>query len=315
MFILDISDHNTINNWTALATDTPAVWVKATQAAGQALGYVSPSFAGPRQHQFTSAKAAGMLTGAYHFGDARFAGAVEFDHFESVAGPAGAFKDGALLPMLDIENTAGSAWNGNTVNAYVEQFIARYRLRTGQRKIIVYASRSFWETIMNPNRWADADVYLMVAAYPGAVDWSHGLNQSGYSHPRLAVWQYTDVAPASGSAGLLDRSRQVAFSQADLTLGSLAPIEGDDEMAAPPVLFLAAGNGNEPALFPHGVWRNEFGVYVGLESDDEANNLLAAWPGSPKDGSGRGVWVKQDTLAEWVRISRVGVPPVTAAKA
>jgi lysozyme len=313
MYIGDVSSHNTVTDWRAYLADTPAVWVKATQASGPS-AYTNPLFVG----QFASARAAGGLVGAYHFADSRYAPAVDFAHFFDVAAPAGAFTDGALLPLLDIENTAGVEWTLGNVNSWVARFIAAYRLRTGKRKIIIYASRSFWQTIMRPNDWADADVYLMVAAYPGTVDWSRGLNQSGYSHPRLAVWQYTDAAPIAGMAQPGDRSRQVAFTPVDLTLGSRLN-EGDDDVAPQPVLFLAAGtggptgpNGGQP-LYPHGVWRDEFGVYVGLQSEGEAHDLLAAWPNSPKDSSGQGVWVEQATLAEWVRISRVNVdPPATA---
>jgi hypothetical protein len=70
----------------------------------------------------------------------------------------------------------------------------------------------------------------MVAAYPtGVVNWTAGLNQSGWSHPRLAVWQYTDAAPIAGMANPGDRSRQVAFTQADLTLGG-QPTDGSDDV-------------------------------------------------------------------------------------
>jgi GH25 family lysozyme M1 (1,4-beta-N-acetylmuramidase) len=315
MFIGDVSSHNNVTDWAAYIRDTPAVWAKATQASGSA-AYTSPLFVG----QFAGARAAGGLVGAYHFADSRFSPAADFGHFFDVAGPVGAFDDGALLPMLDVEDTTGVTWTAGNVNTWVAGFITAYRQRTGQRKIIIYASRSFWQTIMRPDDWADADVYLMVAAYPGSVDWANGLNQSGYSHPRLAVWQYTDAAPVAGMQGLGDRSRQVAFTQADLTPGSKPPApgpddEGDDDMPFQQVLFLAEADPNvnkgEP-LYPHGVWRNDQGVYVGLVSsgpNSEQESLLGAFP------EAKTAWVSQATLAEWVRISRVGVdtPPPSAA--
>lgn len=316
MFIGDVSSHNTITNWSAYVADTPAVWVKATQASGSA-AYTNPSFAS----QFTGAVSVGGLAGAYHFADPRFSASADADHFIEVANRSGAFADGRLLPLLDVEDTPQFSWS-TTANTWIADFIRRYRQVTGRRKIIVYASRSFWQTILHPDAWVDGDIYLMVAAYPGAVDWSKGLNQSGYSHPRLAVWQYTDAAPIAGMAAPGDRSRQVAFTAADLTLGARpapvpAPIEGDDEdMALTPVLFRAGARpdvNNGKPLYPFGVWRDELGVYVGLASDAERDLLLKAFPAAVK-GDGDGVWVEQPTLAEWVRISRVGVDtPVPTA--
>lgn len=86
--------------------------------------------------------------------------------------------------------------------------------------------------------------------------------------------------------------------------------QGDDDVAPSPVLFMASAvtdvnDGN--SLFPFGVWRDEFGVYVGLATAAERADLLAAYPTTVKGASGDGVWVEQATLAEWVRISRVGV--------
>lgn len=82
------------------------------------------------------------------------------------------------------------------------------------------------------------------------------------------------------------------------------PDIGEDDMAPNPVLFLAAAvtdvNGGNP-LFPHGVWRDEFGVWMGLASAAEATNLTTAFPAAVT------VWVEQDTLAGWVRVSRAGV--------
>jgi GH25 family lysozyme M1 (1,4-beta-N-acetylmuramidase) len=230
-FIGDVSSHNEIDNWTAYVSDTPAVWVKATQASGYA-AYASPAYAG----QLGGAIAAGGLAGAYHFADPRMDPAADAEHFVATAGSV-AFQNGRLLPLLDIENTTDGngrpiGWPAAGTPQWIRRFIERYRQLTGQRKIMVYASRSFWQTIMQPDQWTDGDVYLMVAAYPGFIDWTKGLNQSGYSHPRLAVWQYTDAAPIAGMANPGDRSRQIAFTQADLTLGGDTDM-GPDDIVAP----------------------------------------------------------------------------------
>jgi GH25 family lysozyme M1 (1,4-beta-N-acetylmuramidase) len=240
LFIGDVSSHNNVTDWSAYIRDTPAVWVKATQASGVD-AYSNPLFV----RQFNGATAAGGLVGAYHFADVRHAPEDDADYFVNVAAPLGAFADGRLLPMLDVENTTGVTWSGSTAPGWIDRFIQRYRARTGQHKIAVYASTSWWKPIMQPDLWADDGVYLVTAAYPGSVDWSKGLNQSGYSHPRLAAWQYTDKAPISGMQNPGDRSRQIAFEQADLVLGGTvtpATTEGDEPMGE---WFLLQQNGVE----------------------------------------------------------------------
>lgn len=85
---------------------------------------------------------------------------------------------------------------------------------------------------------------------------------------------------------------------------------GDDDVTASPALFMAAGvtgvNGGNP-LFPHGVWRNEFGVCTVLNSDNDRTDLLGAFPTAAAGPNSGGIWLEQATLADLVRASRVGI--------
>ncbi|MFI9384403.1 glycoside hydrolase family 25 protein [Kutzneria sp. NPDC052558] len=233
---IDVSGYNTITNWSQVRAGGNAwTWAKATQGDY----YTNPLFGG----QFAGSSAAGLITGAYHFPDPGVSVAANVGHFVSVAAPLGSFGDGALLPMLDLEDSPadGIAWNAGNVNSFVPAFRDALRAATGQAKLCVYAPQSWWAGgMLRPNDWADADVYLCAARYgvaPGDVGWSH---------PRLAVHQYTNAAPTPGSARPTDRSVTVgAFDAAALTIGE------DDEMAG----FWFIGNadtGETALLYPNG---------------------------------------------------------------
>jgi len=233
---IDVSGYNTITNWSQVrAGGNTWTWTKATQGDY----YTNPLFGG----QFAGSSAAGLITGAYHFPDPNVSVATNVNHFVSVAAPLGAFGDGAMLPMLDLEDSPadGIAWNAGNVNGFVPAFRDALRAATGQPKLCVYAPQSWWAGgMMRPGDWADGDIYLCAARYevaPGDVGWSH---------PRLAVHQYTNAAPTPGSARPTDRSVTVgAFDAAALTIGE------DDDMAG----FWLIGNtdtGDVALLYPNG---------------------------------------------------------------
>jgi GH25 family lysozyme M1 (1,4-beta-N-acetylmuramidase) len=233
---IDVSGYNTITNWSQVhGAGNAWTWTKATQGST----YVNPLFAG----QFAGSVAAGMATGAYHFPDPNAGIAANVNHFVSVAAPLGAFNDGAMLPMLDLEDDPGDgiSWTAGRANAFVAEFRDALRAATGQSKLCVYAAQSWWaDGMLRPNDWADENVFLCAARFgvaPGDVGWSH---------PRLAVHQYTNSEPTPGSAAPVDRSVTVgAFHVSDLTLGE------DDDMAG----FWFIGNidtGEVALLYPNG---------------------------------------------------------------
>jgi lysozyme len=295
--IIDVSGHNTINNWRAVRGQASAVWVKATQGSG----YTSPAFSS----QALGAASAGLKVGAYHFADSNVSPAANWAHFQNVVKPFNGFADGCLAPLLDMENdpTDGITWYANTAPMFIASFIAAYRQDTGQRKIVVYANTSDWLNIMHPERWADADTYLMCARY--GTPPSPG-NTGGFTHPQLAVHQYTAKASVDGSAGLLDASVLLNHTLTDLTLGAAPRVDDEEDdvnKVYPHQLFQAGGHpdvNNGQPVFPFGVWRDDQGVWVGLASQGEFDSVKQAYQLTP-------VWLEQATLSERVRISRIGV--------
>jgi GH25 family lysozyme M1 (1,4-beta-N-acetylmuramidase) len=290
---IDVSGYNTITNWSEVrASGNAWAWAKATQGSG----YTNPLFGG----QYAGASAAGLLTGAYHFADPTVSVAANVDHFVSVAGPLGAFHDGAFVPMLDLENDPGDgiSWTAGSANGFVAAFRDGLRAATGQRKLCVYASQSWWaDGMLRPDDWADGDVYLCAARYqvaPGDVGWSH---------PRLAVHQYTNSASTPGAAGPTDRSVTVgAFTAASLT------IREDKDMPG----FWFIGNTENPdavaLLYPNG-------DFVGITGSNWMDVVRAN--GIPKLDVPQPVWedmrMRRDkdlaTLANLIDNPRPPAPP------
>lgn len=220
---VDVSGYNNVLDWGAVRTaGTGWAWSKATEATG----YVNGRFV----QQVQGARAAGLVAGAYHFADPRYSPAAQVQHFVDVARPQGAFSAGAMLPMLDMENEPGVfSWAAGQANTYIRAFRDLLRQATGQNKLCVYASQSWWLTgFLQPDQWADGDVYLCAARYGVTA------GNVGWTHPRLAAHQYTDASQPYA----LDRSVTVGgFTLGQLTIGAPAPLaqtpEGPDMFAFP----------------------------------------------------------------------------------
>lgn len=209
-FGIDVSSFNTITDWSAVkGAGNSWAWAKATQADG----YVNPLFAS----QMASGRAAGLAMGAYHFPDPRVSVATNAQHFVAVAGAQGAFQPGSFVPMLDMENSPGDGitWSAQGANAFIPAFRDALRSATGQQLLCVYGSESWFANgFLTPATWADSGVVLCAAQYTGQP------GQLGWSHPRLAIHQYTDNAPTPGATGVTDRSVTVGgWGLADLTIG------------------------------------------------------------------------------------------------
>lgn len=222
---VDVSAYNTISNWSSVRTVNSWAWAKATQGSG----YTSSAFAA----QMAGGQKAGVAMGAYHFPDPRVSVATNVAHFVSIARSSGAFAKGAFLPMLDMENSAGDGitWSAAGANGFIPAFRDALRSATGVQQLCVYGPESWWASgFLQPGRWADSNVFLCAAQYSGVP------GQLGWSHPRLAVHQYTDAAPTPGAATPTDRSVILPpFTLSQLTIGgtvspSTATTQEDDDM-------------------------------------------------------------------------------------
>lgn len=180
--------------------------------------------------------------------------------------------------------------NGDATPAQCPGWVTMRR-RSGLATPTVYCSYYAWPSV----RKAFADAGVMepqwwISGYPSPVapDGSPVIPEGAVAHQWIDRGPYDESIVADYWPGV-----------------DPSPNENEDDMAPTRTLFLAnSPDPKTPALFPHGVWRDEYAdkvVMVGLASDAEQANLLTAYPGTPT------IWVEQVTLAEWVRLSRVGV--------
>lgn len=289
--IVDLSSHNSVVNYAAMKDANSSGWSKATQGGG----YTNPLFT----TQMTGMKAAGMVPGAYHFPDNNVSVVNNVSHFVSVAGKW--ITDGCLVPLLDVENdfADGVQWTQASANTFIPSFIAELRRRVEMPDlvVVVYGSDSWWGTTLRPDTWGDLSrVILMDAMYDGVP------GQTKFKHARLGVHQYTDAALTPGVQAPTDRSVIMpGFSLSDLTIGYKVPTpqEEDDDMAQNPVLFKAEGY--------VGVWRDEFGNYFKLNSENDISDLLDAFPETNQGTKKSGVWVETATLDGFLGISTTEV--------
>jgi GH25 family lysozyme M1 (1,4-beta-N-acetylmuramidase) len=175
--ILDVSSNNAHPiNWPAIkAAGVTGVYVKCTEG----LGYVNPFYAG----DVASARAAGLLVGAYHFAHPGNDGAAEARFLLS---HMGAYSAGDLPPALDLEVT-----DGQSAVAVLDYAIAFHQeIAAAKDPDTVYSGQSFMSTYLRDGRlpsqrWVASYGPTSAPGLPVGVD---------------ALWQYTDRAQVAGGS-------------------------------------------------------------------------------------------------------------------
>ncbi len=188
--IVDISHHDTINDWAALRSAANGLYMKATEGT---------SFVDPMLASYTSsAEKAGMPVGFFHYfwPTANSADAVkQANHFYQVI-HAYAYT---FYPALDVEEDNGLT--PAALTASVKAFAAEFKRLSGQ-DLLIYCSRKF------------ADTYLTDASLT-----QYGLWVADYNGPRptragawktFVMWQYTDSASVSGVPHPMDADHATA---------------------------------------------------------------------------------------------------------
>lgn len=177
--VLDISHHNTINDFAALkAAGIWGIIHKCTQGTT----YVDPMYA-PRRHQ---ALAAGLLWGAYTFNTGQSI-EQQVDNFFSHAEP-----DDSTLMCLDFEDNPASNMSLDQAHQFLELADARLG-----RKLVLYSG----------NRAKD-----LLGGHIDPFLGSHHLWLAQYgpvakvqpSWDKQWLWQYSESGHMPGTGGLLD---------------------------------------------------------------------------------------------------------------
>lgn len=177
---IDVSHFQGDIDWPAVAGDgVHFCFIKATEGIGD----VDPMFA----RNWTEAKAAGLLRGAYHFFHPNLDAKQQAEHFLSVVK-----QDGdSLPPALDIEVTDGV--DAQDLQTGIRTWIETVEAATG-RKPVLYTDPSFWQE----NVKADLSEYpLWLACYASEPsmppDWQN-----------WTFWQHSEQGHVSGINGPVD---------------------------------------------------------------------------------------------------------------
>lgn len=102
--------------------------------------YTNPEYA----KQISGAKAAGLVTGVYHFlveGPAK----AQVDHFLSTVGGAEALSSEARIVMVDFEEYGNRAFpQYDPTNATLKAFISELQRRIGDHPVVLYSGQGYW---------------------------------------------------------------------------------------------------------------------------------------------------------------------------
>jgi GH25 family lysozyme M1 (1,4-beta-N-acetylmuramidase) len=205
-FGIDVSHHNEVKDWHKVRENNITfASVKVTDGTE----FVDPQ----ARHHVPGARAAGIRTGGYHFarkGDIDAQVALFFKHLHARA----LLSSASMAPMLDME---ASELRG-TANTFIPEFIAKLRAKAGIKRVFVYANLDWFEHVLRPDEWADANVMLWVARFNGSP------GKPGFSHPKLVLHQHTEEGNVPGIPGHVDRDATVGTHKlADLLVKAPAP--------------------------------------------------------------------------------------------
>ena len=182
---LDVSHYQGTVQWSRLpAQGIHFAFVKATDGVGGK----DPLFTA----NWTGAREAGVLRGAYHFFRAEHPGDAQAEHFLS---QIGALEAGDLPPVLDIEVTDNTATPALVEGAL--QWLQAVEARTG-RLPIVYTDPYFGRTYLADARFAKyplwiADYSADPTRLPGA-----------WNGKEWSFWQHSEKGQVPGIEGPVD---------------------------------------------------------------------------------------------------------------
>jgi GH25 family lysozyme M1 (1,4-beta-N-acetylmuramidase) len=230
---VDVSshDHNLGGiDWRGVAnTGVQFAYVKATEGST----YTNPHF----HDDYNSAKAAGILTGAYTYARPdRRTPVQDADYFMQRAEWANDTQ--TLIPFLDLEwpydpyrSQLGDCWGLNPTDMvnWIRAFVDRFYQLTG-RNMMIYTNTYWWNPCTNNNTSFGAnplDLSSYTTNAPTALP-------AGWS--KFAIWQYAPGNPSV--AGDFDRD---TFNG---TYAELTGLTGNIPASSPPFALLAHVNGS-----------------------------------------------------------------------
>jgi len=192
---IDVSYHQGSIDWSRVA------------ASGKRFAYVrasagtltsDPAYGANR----AGARAAGLATGAYHFGNPDAApndAANEASWFLQNA----AVASGDLVPVLDLEVSNGL--DASALTTWAQTWLANVTAATGVKPLI-YTNRNFWSTSMANTDWFAQNGYRVWIA-----NWTTASQPTvpagNWGGQGWTFWQHTSTGTVAGISGDVDLDR------------------------------------------------------------------------------------------------------------
>lgn len=214
MTVLDVSYHQGTIDWEKVAVADHAAWpggmsrspVEAAiiKATGEEIGRLFQDSAFKRN--WLNAKVAGVRRGAYHFMNGKAgtaSGRDEAMHFLEIVHQAGGFREGDVLPVLDVEwpPQGGQHFEARQMDDYIVTMQEQ-----GGATPILYSGRWYLDAIK------DRDLTDFMKQCPL---WLASYTPTCPKPPRpwdsVALWQFTDKGRVDGIAGPVDLNQRFAL--------------------------------------------------------------------------------------------------------
>ncbi len=188
---IDVSNHNGDINWKKVATDGQEfTFVLATDGDS----FTSDKFT----TQYSGAKEAGLLVGAYHFARPDGSAAKQADRFLKTANYA---NDGKTLPPvldLEVDPKDGGCYgqSADKLKEWTKTFTGKVKESTG-RDAVVYTSQAFWDKCMGgTNSFKENPLWV--------ASWGVDKPQTPGGWEKWTFWQYSDKGSVDGVNGKVD---------------------------------------------------------------------------------------------------------------
>lgn len=208
---IDTSHWNKVTDWSAAArAGTAFNWVKLTEGVG--------FYDEKRVANVNGSKNAGIKTGGYHFARGGTPEAQASAFFEA-AKNLGLLEPGNLAPVLDVESPE---LRNLGANDFVDRFLTYFRAVAPRVPIGVYANQDWLKNVLRPYDWLHDGDFLWIARYGSPPTWTH---------PRLAVHQWTREGSVPGVAGFVDRNALMpGWSLDSLLIGQTTVDQEENEV-------------------------------------------------------------------------------------
>lgn len=271
---IDVSYWDSGIDWPKVrATGQRFVFIKATESNT----YSDPTF----HDNWTGAKSAGILRGAYHFYRCNVDPKKQADYFVNYVKTMN--DNGELPPVLDLETNDGVAKNKIIPN--VKIWLDNVEAAFG-RKPIIYSGQFFLQDYLSeagggPPAWAK-DYPLWLAQYPNQYvpGMQPTLPRGWFS---WAIWQYSDKGDVNGINAKADMD---LFNGALEDLYKFAGVTMDSTVQTPKVHSISAGDTFETIANKYGVTVREL-VGANLQLLKIGDKLTVPTPVAiPQEGIG-----------------------------